>query len=473
MTTTDQKTPRFYLAMLASKAAVGALDLTHHRGGQVPGVVAEKIDPDFLSHIDKPDHVVFVSGTNGKTTTTNLLSDLLVDNGYGLVTNRAGGNICTGIESTLIKNAAVSGAQRESYAVMELDEVSFRPVLPRLEPELLLVTNLYTDTFTRSADPDYVFGIMSRHISENTRLVLNADDLISCRMAPQNHNKVFFSIEATLPDDTPDPQGIVCDLTACPVCGGRLEYDYCHLRHLGRAHCASCGLTNPEAQYVMTSVDLDAHTFTVEERLVDGHPRHDYHFGTYTVANLYNLFAATVAAREMGLTPEQIARSLDGKVNITAERYSERTVEGRRIVNIASKGENGTATSVAFDTIRKEPGTKAVVLMLSDAHMAEHPTEVEFSGWIYQADYEYLVDPQVKQVIVVGDTATDQVLRMCLAGVDPSLVTQADGIAEAMAAVRYDDVDTTFIAFCVSNVDVARGAADLLATRIEGAHHER
>ena len=82
MTTTDQKTPRFYLAMLASKAAVGALDLTHHRGGQVPGVVAEKIDPDFLSHIDKPDHVVFVSGTNGKTTTTNLLSDLLVDNGH-------------------------------------------------------------------------------------------------------------------------------------------------------------------------------------------------------------------------------------------------------------------------------------------------------------------------------------------------------------------------------------------------------
>ena len=71
-------------------------------------------------------------------------------------------------------------------------------------------------------------------------------------MAPQNHNKVFFSI-AELPDDTPDPQGIVCDLTACPECGGRLEYDYCHLRHLGRARCTACGLTNPEAQYVMRS----------------------------------------------------------------------------------------------------------------------------------------------------------------------------------------------------------------------------
>jgi len=313
VTTTTQKTPRFYLAMLASKAAIGALSLTHHRGGQVPGVVAEKIDPDFLSHIDRPEHVVFVSGTNGKTTTTNLLSDLLVDNGYGLVTNRAGGNICTGIESTLIKNASVSGAQRERYAVMELDEVSFRPVLPRLDPDLLLVTNLYTDTFTRSADPDYVFGIMSHYISAGTRLVLNADDLISCRMAPQNHNKVFFSI-AELPDDYPLTRR-ASSATSPPVpkCGGRLEYDYCHLRHLGRARCTACGLTNPEAQYVMTSVDREAHTFTVEERLIEGHPCSTYHFGTYTVANLYNLFAATVAAREMGLSPEQIARSLDGK----------------------------------------------------------------------------------------------------------------------------------------------------------------
>ncbi len=471
MTTTTQKTPRFYLAMLASKAAIGALSLTHHRGGQVPGVVAEKIDPDFLSHIDRPEHVVFVSGTNGKTTTTNLLSDLLVDNGYGLVTNRAGGNICTGIESTLIKNASVSGAQRERYAVMELDEVSFRPVLPRLDPDLLLVTNLYTDTFTRSADPDYVFGIMSHYISAGTRLVLNADDLISCRMAPQNHNKVFFSI-AELPDDTPDPQGIVCDLTACPKCGGRLEYDYCHLRHLGRARCTACGLTNPEAQYVMTSVDREAHTFTVEERLIEGHPCSTYHFGTYTVANLYNLFAATVAAREMGLSPEQIARSLDGRVNITAERYMERRVGRHRIVNIASKGENGTATSVAFDTIRKEPGTKAVVLMLSDAHMAEKSTEVEFTGWLYQADYEYLLDPQVRQIVVVGETATDQVLRMSLAGIDPAIVTHADSVPEAIAAVDYAGVDATFIAFCVSNVDVARGDADMLAKIIEEASHE-
>jgi len=110
--------------------------------------------------------------------------------------------------------------------------------------------------------------------------------------------------------------------------------------------------------------------------------------------------------------------------------------------------------------------------MLSDAHMAEKSTEVEFTGWLYQADYEYLLDPQVRQIVVVGETATDQVLRMSLAGIDPAIVTHADNVPEAIGAVDYAGVDTTFIAFCVSNVDVARGAADMLAKRIEEASHE-
>ena len=458
--------PRFYLAMAASKAAVAGLKLLRRNAGQMPGVIAEKIDPAFISHIDKPARIVFVSGTNGKTTTNNLLNDLLSDNGIKLIDNRAGGNILTGVESTLVKNARLSGDQRIDTAVMELDELSFRRVLPHVTPQFLLVTNLYRDSFSRNANPDFIFSVMSEHIPASTRLILNADDLISCRLAPQNHNRVYFSM-GPLAEDTPEPQGIACDLTACPVCGGKLEYDYCHLRHLGHAHCTSCGFTNPDPAYEVVAVDRDAHTFTVCEHAQAGEPTYTYRFGVYSLTNLYNLFAATVVAREMGLAPEAIAASLERGINVTAARYAEQEVGGKRLVALASKGENSTATSVALDTIRREPGDKIIVLMLADAHKAESPVNTEYIGWYYQSDFEYLTDPSIKQIVVQGATSEDLLLRLRLAGVDPTRLYMVKTPEEAADAIDLTCSDQVFWAYDIFNgEDVEKSRAKLIA-RIE------
>ena len=192
--TKGAKGPRFHLAMAVSRAAASALKLARRNAGQMPGVIAEKIDPSFLADVDKPARVVFVSGTNGKTTTNNLLCALLRYNGIEMIDNREGGNVRNGVESTLIKNATISGRQKLDVAVMELDELSFRTVLPDLVPEVILVTNLYRDSFSRNANPDFIFSVMSENISPATKLILNADDMISCRLAPQNSNRVYYSI---------------------------------------------------------------------------------------------------------------------------------------------------------------------------------------------------------------------------------------------------------------------------------------
>lgn len=453
--------------MAAAKAAASGLKLFHRNAGQLPGVIAEKFDPAFLGHIEKPAHIVFVSGTNGKTTTNNLLNDLLADNGIDLIDNRAGGNIRTGIESTFVKNATLAGRQRKDTAVMELDELSFRRVLPDVTPEIILVTNLYRDSFARNANPEFIFSVMSEHISPATKLILNADDLISCRLAPQNANRVYFSL-GPLAEDTPDPQGIVCDLTACPECGGKLEYDYCHLRHLGHAHCTSCGFTNPDPTYEVVSVDRDAHTFTVRENATAGCPEYTYRFGVYSLTNLYNLFAATVVAREMGIAPSAIAASLERGINVTAARYAEQEVGGKRLVALASKGENSTATSVALDTIRREPGDKIVILMLADAHKAESPTLTEYIGWYYQSDFEYLTDPAIKQVIVQGATNEDLLLRLSLADIDPAKLYMVKTPDEAADAVDLScGVDTIFWAYDIFNgADVEKSRSRLIR-RIE------
>lgn len=477
MTTQQQatgapRTPRFYLALAAGKAAAAVLKLARRRGGQVPGTVAEAICPDFLARIPKPERVVFVTGTNGKTTTSNLLDDILIESGLDLVTNRAGGNIITGIESSLIKGSTVSGAPKNSVACMELDELSCRRVLPHMTPDILLAVNLYRDNFTRNANPDYIFSVIDASVPASTHLVLNADDLISCRLAPQAHRRTYFSIDR-LPDDLEGPEGIVCDLTACPECGGHLEYDWCHLRHLGHAHCTSCGFTNPEPDYLVTHVDKRALEFTVREvcHARDGKaPEYTYRIGAYSITNLYNLVAALVTARELGIAAEKLQRILaSGKVNVTATRFSETSAREMRLVNSASKGENSTATSTALATICGEPGRKAVVLMLADYYLATNPKKTEYIGWYYQADFEHLAGEDVKQVVVQGANSDDLLLRLLLAGVDPARIKLAETETDAADLIDLEGIDGVFCAYDIFNGEQADRFRDRVAQRIEQA----
>ena len=446
----SKKSARFRLAMGAGKAANAFLTALKRKGGQLPGVIAEKIDPDFLAHIGKPGRIVFVTGTNGKTTTTNLLDDLLADNGFDLVTNRAGSNTINGIESSLIKNADLSGNQRLQVACMELDELSSRLVLPHVTPDLLLVCNLYRDSFMRNANPDYIFSVLSASISPMTELVLNADDLISCRLAPQAEKRTYYSI-GRLADDTDGPQGIACDLTACPECGSALAYDYCHLRHLGKARCTHCGFTNPEPDFEVVRVDREAGTFTVRENREPGAPEHDYRIAAYSITNLYNLLAAVTVARRMGVSAEAIAASLDRGINITKLRYSDEEVCGVRLVNAAAKGENSTATSTAIQTICREPGRKAVAFIMSDYYLATNPYSSEYTGWYYQTDFEYLVDPLVEQIVVVGARGEDLMLRLLLAGVDPVRIMLVPDAEAAARAIRLEGIDNVVVAYDIFN----------------------
>ncbi len=466
------KGPRFHLAMAASKAAVSALKLAHRNAGQLPGAIADKIDPQFLAHIEKPKRIVFVSGTNGKTTTNNLLCDLLRDNGIEMVDNRAGGNIRNGVESTLIKNAVLGGRQKSDTAVMELDELSFRTVLPYVQPEAILVTNLYRDSFSRNANPDFIFSVMDANIPAGTKLILNADDMISCRLGANTANRVFYSI-GRLEDDTAEPQGIVCDLTACPKCGSKLTYDYCHLRHLGRAHCNSCGFANPSPDYELTVLDREAHIFTVCEHCHKGEPLHTYRYGNYSITNLYNLFSTTVVARELGLSAESIAASLERGINVTALRYSEEILCGKRLVAVAAKGENSTATSVALDTVRKERGPKSVVVMLADAHKAENPKETEYIGWYYQTDFEYLNDPDIKQVVVQGATGLDLLPRLRMAGIDDTKLVMVETPEQAGEIVNFESVDSVFWAFDIFNGDDVEVSRKIVRKRIQEAADAR
>ena len=115
---------RFGVALLAGKLSQGLLKLLHRNATYLPGKIAIKLCPDFLGQIEKPETVIGVTGTNGKTTVCNMLIDILTASGENVLANRFGSNINAGIASTLLSGSIWGGKTRHRVAVFEIDERS-------------------------------------------------------------------------------------------------------------------------------------------------------------------------------------------------------------------------------------------------------------------------------------------------------------------------------------------------------------
>ncbi len=152
---------RFYTALFLAKTAQKLLRTFRKSGGtNMPGAVALKICPDFLGFVAKPRHIIGVTGTDGKTTVSNLLIDSLEQNGYTVLNNRNGSNVDSGISSTLLSGVTWGNRAKYDMAVLEIDERSSIRIYRHIQPDYIICTNLFRDSMRRNAHPEYIRGII-------------------------------------------------------------------------------------------------------------------------------------------------------------------------------------------------------------------------------------------------------------------------------------------------------------------------
>src|SRR5215211_5759472 len=105
--------PRLVAAVAAAKVTGAAIRGLGRGGGTAaPGLVAERIDPRLLDKIASrlPQGTVVVAGTNGKTTISRMLADILQAHGSRVVHNRSGSNLVRGVASALANQADLTGS---------------------------------------------------------------------------------------------------------------------------------------------------------------------------------------------------------------------------------------------------------------------------------------------------------------------------------------------------------------------------
>lgn len=293
---------RFLLALWLAKLSVPALKITRHNGTDFPGSLALKLCPDFLRYVGKPGTIIAVTGTNGKTTVSNLLTDILEADGKKVLSNRSGSNITSGISTALLRGCDLLGrAKSYDMAVLEVDERASVRIFPYVKPDYAVVTNLTRDSIMRNAHPGYIADILTRSIPQTATMILNADDLITCGVAPENR-RVYFGVDR-LPGDTTRCENLIDDLRICPKCSGKLTYVYRRYHHIGKCVCPDCGFRSPESDYLATDVDMEKGTMALRE----GGEEHPYRLISDSVPNLYNMVTVIAVLRQLGYSHEAIS----------------------------------------------------------------------------------------------------------------------------------------------------------------------
>lgn len=407
---------RFYLALIISKFTRILIKIVGKifkiNGSHFPGNVANKICPDFLEKIGKPNKIITVTGTNGKTTTCNLIIDSLEMNGYKVLNNKFGSNVKGGVTTTFLSGVNLRNKPKYEIAVLEIDERSSAKIYPYINPTYSVVTNLFRDSMKRNAHSEFIFNIINNTIPEGTSLILNADDLISNRMnIDKNNEKTYFGINK-LENESNEEINVVNDARVCPNCYAKLKYNFIRYHHIGNAYCEKCGYKSPIADYKVSKINFE------EQYMIVNHKDKDKEYKVKTVSdsifNIYNQIAAITVLSKLGLTDEQIIETFE-KIKVTKDRYEEETINERTVIKHLAKGQNPLACSIVFKYLKEEKDKKEIILLVEDYH--DNKESSENIAWFYDCDFEFLNDSKIEKIIIGGHRANDIKLRCLIAGI--------------------------------------------------------
>ena len=380
------------------------------RGGSLPGSLALKMDPDFIRKFHMPDRVILVTGTNGKTTTSNLIAESLRASGMKVLNNRRGDNLNVGIATLLASGSDADYHIKADACVIEVDELTLYRQFSSLHPTHLVITNFFRDQLDRAGEMETII----RKIQEVTKdftghIILNGDDPNSLRIADTATKAkihLFSVAENSISQKTTDEAS---EGKFCPRCGHPLKYDYYQYSHIGRFHCEKDGFGNITPDVYVTDCDYEHGTFTVSDR--------KFHSFINSIYAIYNCASVLTLMKTMDLDPG----AADHVFNTFEMKEGRNEVFHFSCDSIINLVKNPTGTNEVLKSILSQKEDKNVCILLNDNDQDGHDV-----SWIWDAHFERLDVPEVKHIICSGLRAYDMALRLKYEGLEDRIIVIED-----------------------------------------------
>ena len=383
-------------------------------GSVIGGVIGLRVEPDLLALLAAGRRVVLVTGTNGKTTTTRLITAALGALGQEVASNAFGANMEAGLA------AALGQAPDAPLAVLEVDEKYLPTVLGTTRAWAVALLNLSRDQMDRAAEIWLVARRWREALATATdcRVVANADDPLIAWAAGAAPNVIWVAAGQRWHEDS----------WCCPRCGSHLSREELGWR------CDECGFTRPPTSWVLDGSSV-----------IDPTGRaHDLSLSLPGRANRANATVALAVAGEFGVGPEQALPWLQ-KVTSVAGRYTQVERRGRQVRLLLAKNPAGWLE--AFDVLDDPP----VPVLLS---VNAREPDGKDTSWLWDVDYRVL---RGRPVLVSGERSLDLAVRLEADLVPFELAEDVDDAVNRVKCGRLD-VIANYTAFQQIRVSLGRAA---------------
>lgn len=426
------------LALITGKLTKFLLNILNKAGTQFPGTMALKVDPDLIQHMKKPENIIAVTGTNGKTTTMNFLSDMLENLNIDVISNRAGSNTDSGVMTVFLENTSYFGKIKNNHSVLEMDELWARRILPFIGIRSLTVTNLFQDSYKRNGNIFFVRKRLEEALTGEEILILNATDSISSAMAPDHPNRVYFEVRPLF-FETEESENRINDLPYCPKCKSKIDWSFRRYHHIGYYSCSSCSYTNPKASYSVLSYREEDQSLEI----LDHGEKLRIPCVRKNVETIYNQIAAYATLRENGFSKEELLLSMQ-ELQVTKQRLVEDKIGKKTFTLTISKGYNPVALSRSLASVAKTLGRKTLYMVYYDREY-QGTTPSHLDAWAFQGDWENL--EKIDQLILEGTQGDLFRVAALLSGIPEDKIKLVNHPKEAM---KYFDpeVEEEIFIFC-------------------------
>lgn len=399
-------------AIFAAKTAGKINKITGSGGTALPGLVAKKLSGNILGDLTRknfPKGIILVTGTNGKTTTSRFVASILQESGTTYLHNRAGSNLERGLIATVVEKTNLQGKIDAQMAVFEVDEAYVPMVAKQINPDYVVVTNLFRDQLDRYGELDSIAQSFKKTFAElkNTHFILNADDPLVASIGLEIEDKTklhYFGVEGY------NGQKLEHDHTAdsifSPISGQPLQYSQQYFSHLGVYQSKNGDFKRPKPEYqakniiesASSGVSFDVNTTTKAISL----PLK----GLYSV---YNALAAYAVGEVIGIGSQQIKKALESSAAAFG-RAEEISYNDKKWLLLLIK--NPTGFNQIIQTYLLESQKDTLWIIINDNFADGRDV-----SWLWDAAIEDISAYQGK-VMVSGTRAYDMALRLKYAGLE-------------------------------------------------------
>ena len=418
------------LTLALGHGARAASRLRGSGGSAFPGLVMEKADPHFMARAlaPLPYGVVLVSGTNGKTTTTRMVVELLRGQGLKVFTNPTGSNFTRGVVAALLGAMPLNGRLDADVAVLELDEAHATHFVRTVKPRAALLLNVMRDQLDRFGEIDYTASLLHKVARATTgTVVLNADDprlaapsfradlradVRGFAVSPQLRS-VFLSDDelhdsldgCTLGQPKKDAE-TKADTKAEPTTEAPLD----SVKEPGQGEPDTADSPAKPAEKLAQPLEIVA---TLEEMMgrhavidLAGH-RHEVDFAIPGAHNILNATAAMGLVKELlgERTDEQALAASAAKVTAAFGRGELLSIDGQEVELGLVKNPAGFRMSLLSAAAVRSQQPPLIMIAINDQY-----ADGRDMSWLWDVDFTPLKQAGVS--IVTGVRATDMALRL-------------------------------------------------------------